>query len=344
MKHPINYVPFLLRQKSAIGTAVIAICIAFNALVAQTVDPDTRLQQLQQFDQFYGTTQSTDAKEGEELKAETSSETDIGEQRILLKKALNHIFTVNFDNSLIYQSNAFLTNGNERSDAYWAGVLSGQYQYNINERSGITATVRQQLFRYVDHSVLDFNHGSVGARAYWVAPEEFANILFWGQYQLNSLTFARANGAGYSFGDEFLRYHSFSLGAQKSFFLNNYNALTLGAMGQFNYTDKSIQARNRDPQKDSYTLFLAHNYQYSRSLSTAMGYYLTNNQYNYLRTATNKKRDDWNHSLVASVSWKFNDWSKIVGNVSYVWNDSNERFYDYENGNIGASLELRYRF
>src|SRR5690606_35293329 len=202
------------------------------------INSDTRLQQLQQFDRLFPIAapgQEASAQETE-IPAE-SGETDIGEQRILLAHEQPKHWRLFADNSLIYATNAFLTRDNTVSDAYYAATLGAQYHHNLSDNLGVTAVVKQQFFRYFEYSALDFNHTSFTARAHWVAPESLARVLFWGQWQWNSLTHARSNPSGVSFGDEFLRYHTFSLGAQKTFFLNDYNLLFLGATAQLGLTE-----------------------------------------------------------------------------------------------------------
>ncbi len=314
-------------------------------LSGQTINSDTRIQQLQQFDRFFDVrTPDKDSSANEALSLAESGETDMGEQRILLSKQEQKHWRLFADNSLIYVSNAFLTSNNAVSDTYYAATLGAQYHHSLSNDIAVTAVVKQQFFRYFEYSALDFNHTSFAARAHWLAPESLAHILFWGQWQWNSLTNARSNPSGVSFGDEFLRYHTFSLGAQKTFFLNDYNFLFLGATAQFGLTESSRGSRRHDPQKDSYSLFVGYNYQYSRSLSTQIGYYLNRGLYDHLRTAGNKHRRDWNHTVSASAIWKFNPWLSAGTNLSCVWNESNERFFHYENGNVGVNLEVNYRF
>jgi hypothetical protein len=326
-----------------------ALTILINAtaclLSGQAINSDTRLQQLQQFDRFFDiSAPNTDSSNKGLQVQDESGETDMGEQRILLSKEEPKHWRLFADNALIHVTNAFLTSGNAVSDTYYAGTVGAQYHRSLSNSFAVTAVARQQFFRYFEHSALDFNHTSFTTRAQWVAPKSLSNVLLWGQWQWNSLTNARSNPSGVSFGDEFLRYHTFSIGAQKTFFLDDYNLLFLGTTAQFGLTEKSRSSRQFDPQKDTYSLFVGYYYQYSRSLSTQVGYYLSRNVYDHLRTASGKHRRDWNHTVSAAAVWKFNPWLSAGTNLSYIWNESNERFFHYENGNVGLNLELNYRF
>lgn len=316
-------------------------------LGAQTISPDTRLQQLQQFDSFFGPQSTLDSQqrqqEAHELE-EWDDDGELGRQRILLRKPEQRPWKLFADTAVIYSSNAFLTHTSERGDAYAAGTVGASYNWIFEDSWNINLMARQQFFRYFEYSVLDFDHSALSARLNWVSPDYMGNIVFFGRWQWNRLTAARSNPSGISFGDEFLRYHTFTVGAQKLFFLNPYNYFFVGASSQFGLTERTRGSKQTDPQKDTYSLFAGYSYIYSRSLSTQIGYYLNRNVYDHIRTGNNKLRRDWNHSVSASAIWTFNDYLAAGAHLTYTWNESNERFFRYETANIGGNLELSYRF
>lgn len=315
-------------------------------LSAQVISPDTRLQQLQQFERFYEG-QDTDVQrpvDSLQQQEEWEDDGELGEQRILLAKPAPKPWRLFADSSFIYTSNAFLTQGHTLDDGYFAGTVGASYNWTFENSLNINLMARQQFFRYFSYSVLDFDHGSLAARVNWVAPDYLGNIVFFGRWQWNRLTAARSNPSGVSFGDEFLRYHTFTVGAQKLFFVDPYNYFFLGLSSQFGLTEDSRGSRASDPQKDSYSLFAGYSYIYSRSLTAQIGYYLNRNLYDHIRTGSGKLRRDWNHAVSASAIWTFNDYLSAGLNLTYTWNQSNESFFKYEVGNIGTSLEVSYRF
>lgn len=323
------------------------ILLGTPALVsAQAIPPDTRLQQLQQFERFYDGQEIDIPSSPDALQQEEAWEKDgeLGEQRILLAKPAPKPWRLFADSTVVYTSNAFLTQGHTLDDGYFAGTVGASYNWTFENSLNVNLMARQQLFRYFSYSVLDFDHGSLAARVNWVAPDSLGNVVFFGRWQWNRLTAARSNPSGISFGDEFLRYHTFTVGAQKLFFIDPYNYFFLGLSSQFGLTEDSRGSRATDPQKDSYSLFVGYSYIYSRSLTTQIGYYLNRNVYDHIRTGNGKLRRDWNHAVAASAIWTFNDYLSAGLNLTYTWNESNESFFQYEVGNIGTHLEVSWRF
>ncbi|MBE2180354.1 MAG: hypothetical protein IAE97_07770 [Chthoniobacterales bacterium] len=253
------------------------------------------------------------------------SDSDLGEQRVLVPDSRYKAFTIFANASEFYTSNAALSSSNPQGDWLTAVQLGASWLPRISGNLFGEATVMQQFFRYADLSGLSFNSLDVGGGLIYVL-RDLEDLSFFARYNWNMLTDADAS-------DSIFQQQTIRMGLQKPFVFSRAHSAVVSFQTDLNlggFPDYSL--RNRFALLGGYQANL------TRHIQANLFYQLA-----YLPFAEISRRD-WNQILSAALSYKFNEQFSINGSVSASFNESNDNFFTYSVLNTGAGISALFKF
>lgn len=242
---------------------------------------------------------------------------------IVLKRAPHYQpFRVFSDSQYLYNSNVLLTPSHPDEDAVFAQALGASFSPRLLQGLASTVFVRQQFIRYDTLSRFDFDAQTAGLSLQYPVRNWF--ILSSGfdadQY------YARRND------DEFLKDFNLSFGIRHGQYLHRLVFLYYGY--QFNWLPSSPS----DLSRLDNAVFAGANVALLEHLTLQLAYRLRGLAY------YQDARFDLDHSLNASLIYKFNDYISARVFVSYAKNASDKPGFDYHGLTAGAGLGLLLRF
>jgi len=269
---------------------------------------------------------------------------DVGRQNILRKQEPHDYFKIFANESTTVPDNAFLTNRNPQSDI----LYQTQVGASLNPKRPVLKNFQLQLqanwFRYRDFEVQDFNTYRLNLN--------YFKPFKWNNWQLAAfatvgyerLEFGTSLGRA-DRGDAFLKQNVLNFGIQRYFSISKWQFFYAGTSARFTASTevdggKETQA---DPERDSLTLFLGYNYQYSRKLALRASYRFRSSRYQFI-TVPDIHRRDKNHNLSASISYDFTEHLKLNTTYSYAENNSNTPVFEYDVNNIGLGADVSWKF
>ena len=205
------------------------------------------------------------------------------------------------DASVFYTNNAALTRRNTIDDAFVVANVGVSWTPVDRSSSRSAACRHSSIFRYDSTSVLDFQDLGLGAGLFW-NPDHFAGIGLFAHYAFTELLDRH--------GEEILRDHEFTIGAQRVFPLGRAHAFVTGA------TLMAGVAEPESAQRDQAGVFLAYRLQVTRSLGVEVLYRFAGHFYN------ETDRIDRNQILSATVRYRLQEWADINAFFSFADNRS----------------------
>ncbi len=253
------------------------------------------------------------------------SDSDLGEQRVLVPDSRYKAFTIFANASEFYTSNAALSSSSPQGDWLTAVQLGASWLPRISGNLFGEATVMQQFFRYADLSGLSFNSLDVGGGLIYVL-RDLEDLSFFARYNWNMLTDAEAS-------DSIFQQQTIRMGLQKPFVFSRAHSAVVSFQTDLNlggFPDYSL--RNRFALLGGYQANL------TRHIQANLFYQIA-----YLPFAEISRRD-WNQILSAALSYKFNEQFSINGSISASFNESNDNFFTYSVLNTGAGISALFKF
>lgn len=253
------------------------------------------------------------------------SDSDLGEQRLLVPDERYKAFTIFANASEFYTTNAQLSNTGGQSDWLTAIQLGAAWIPRISGNLFGEATAMQQFFRYAEDSSLSFNSLDLGGGLIYVL-RDFGDLSFFTRYNWNMLTDAAAN-------DVIFQQQTIRLGLQKPFVFSRAHSAVVSFQTDLNlagFPDYAL--RNRFALLGGYQANL------TRHIQANLFYQIA-----YLPFAQ-VSRQDLNQILSAGLAWNFNEQFSINASVSASFNDSNETFFTYSVLNTGAGISAVLKF
>ena len=246
-----------------------------------------------------------------------------GAQMILKDQERVRPFTLSGGSSIYYTSNVALTRRDTRDDVFAVVNAAGTWSRPLNPELGMQFGLQASMFRYNRESQLDFNNLGAGLGLSW-APQSWSGVGIFGRYDFTELIDRH--------GNEILRDHQFSLGAQKVFILGRAHAFSLGALGSVGISRPSAAERNQVGIVAGYHL------QLTRFLATDLLYRIAGQSYN------DSNRLDLNQVVSWNLRWRLAAWAEANAYFSYGDNRSNTLVFDYKVGSGGGGLGITTRF
>lgn len=253
------------------------------------------------------------------------SDSDLGEQRLLVPDERYKAFTIFANASEFYTSNAQLSNGGGQGDWLTAIQLGAAWIPRITGNLFGEATAMQQFFRYAEDGSLSFNSLDLGGGVIYVL-RDLEDLSFFARYNWNMLTDAGAN-------DVIFEQQTIRLGLQKPFVFSRAHSAVVAFQTDLNlagFPDYAL--RNRFALLGGYQANL------TRHVQANLFYQIA-----YLPFAETS-RQDLNQILSAGLAWNFNEQFSINASVSASFNESNDSFFTYSVLNTGGGVSAVFKF
>ena len=259
-------------------------------------------------------------EQAEEPAAEPSEE--LGPIIVLKRAPRYQPFRVYSDSQYVYNSNVLLAPSNRQEDEVYAQTLGASFSPRLIKGLASTIYVRHQFIRYLTLNNFDFDAQTAGVN--FQRPVRNWFILS-GGFEASRFILRETD-------KEFLKDFDVSFGIRRGQYLHERVFLYYGYQGDWMPTspsnlsrvDNALYAGVNLALMDKLTLQLAYRLR-------AMAYY-------------QDSRFDYDHSLNASLIFKFNDYANVRAFVNYANNDSDNAISDYEGLTAGCGLGLSLRF
>jgi len=252
-----------------------------------------------------------------------SEDSDLGEQRILRETPKPRPFRFTLDTMMYHSSNAAHLSAGELEDWYFGSRLALGWQKPLGKRFVFDLSASQDLFRYDELDLLDFESLEATASLLYALPWS-RDFFLVGQYQFGRLT--------QEFEDLALS-HSLRFGIQKAFAINRRSTINLAVIGDWDIdTDVDALKRHQYIGAATWTFKLI------PKVNLLLGYnYIF---YDYVEY----ERDDHLHNIGLSLVWSPSSWVEVYASYNHSFNRSNIDAFDYEDGTAGLGLGVRLRF
>lgn len=254
---------------------------------------------------------------------ESSSDDSFGAQVLLKDQQKVRAFTLNAGAAIYYTSNVALTRRATRDDLFFVVDASGNWTRALSPELEAFVGLQASTFRYTDSSALDFNSLGGGAGLSWT-PRRWPGVNLFARYDFTELLNRD--------GDEVLRDHQFTLGAQKVCALGRAHAFSFGLLGSLGISTPFAA------QRDQVGPFLGYQLRLTRALDTGVMYRLAYQIY------TSGNRQDLNQVFSWNLRYHFTDWAEAAAYFSFGGNRSNAGVFDYNVVASGGGLSFNTRF
>lgn len=254
---------------------------------------------------------------------------DYGEQEILVR--VDQWQPWSFGTSLGYefQTNAALSPETDVEDYLFRESASGRGTFSLTDTLYFDIGLQQQLYRYDELDILDFDRIDTDAGILWVLPQSLPSILS-GSVLTVKGDWYRMSEAG-DFGEELFANAGASAGLLKSITLGRNHSLLISTTA-----DVSLYATDDAPQRHEYAALIA--WQATWSPHWESSFFVRTALYDY------DSHDDWNTTVAASIDYVAAPWCRLGMSSNFIFNASDVDAFDYENVGIGANLRLSVRF
>lgn len=256
---------------------------------------------------------------------ESPGDSDLGTQLILKNAQKDKWFRAYADLSGFWTNNAANTPIFEVEDWFWNGRIGFGYQPRITNRLYADFDFQQQIIRYDQFDLLDYESMDLSASLLYVEPR-LSNALFFAQFNYLRIT-------GDDFGEELLNSFSVKAGVQKVFLINRLNSVQISILGDWDVSTDLDQLF-----RDQYIGELTYRFKIMRDLVFAATYRYTYFDYREV------DRQDQLQIIGASLTYSPKKWIDIYATANLSLNDSNIEFFEYEAGSVGGGFGLKLRF
>ena len=255
--------------------------------------------------------------------SDTSGDDSFGAQVLLKDQERVRPFTLSAGATGYGTSNVALTRRHAQSDAFVIADASASWNRGLSPELQMILGLQASTFRYDEFSGLDFDSFGGGTGLSWT-PRRWSGVNIFGRYDFTELLNRD--------GDEILRDHQFTFGAQKVFALGRSHAVTTGLLGAVGISTPFAA------QRDGVGPFVGYQLRLARALETGVFYRLSY----YLYTSGN--RQDLNQAFSWNLRYHFNDWAEADAYFSFGANRSNASAFDYEVVSGGGGVGFTVRF
>jgi len=232
---------------------------------------------------------------------------------------------------LSYATNPALLSDNEIDDFYFRGGVYVNYTPHLTGNWFGDFGLSQSFYDYDDLDVLDFAQTYATAGVLYSfpldAPAAIRNTVASLRYRYEMLTEIDR------LSNDFFSEHSVQFALQRTFRVSRGHRAIAGLSGAWSL-DSTLDIAARD----EYALYFGYRVEWTPEFSTSAS----------VRTAIYDYRDfsrtDWNNILGVSAEYKLTDWASLGAGVSWMFNESDESVFDYNNGDMGVIVSLNITF
>jgi len=261
---------------------------------------------------------------GEEFAPWSPGSTDIGEQRILKREQAYEPFSFSAAVAGYLTDNVALVSAGEEDDAFLVTTLAAGWRPKLTRRLYGEVSVTQQIYRYDEYGVLDFETLEPAAGLTYLS-DWLGGMSFAARY-----TYTRFTAGD---GDAFNETHALALAAQKPFVYSRGLWFYVGAGAKFGLeTDPEIARRHE------YGIQAGMNASLARWLELQV--YARSSIFDYPEYG----RADFNQIIGANLNLKACEELTASLFASASFNRSDEGTFDYDVFNPGVGIALNLRF
>jgi hypothetical protein len=250
---------------------------------------------------------------------------DIGQQLILKDSARERWLSAQLDTFAYWTDNpANLSQGGE-DDVFWGTQISLGVQPRLRNRLYADAAISQQIYRYDEFDVLDYEFFEASLGLIHLEPRLWNAILF-AQGRYGHMT-------NDDFGQDVLNSFSLRAGIQKTVLFDRRNSLQLSLMGDWDL-DTDVDQLDRS----EYIADVSYRYKIMRDLIFSASCRFT--WFDYQKV----DRSDALNLMGANLTWSPRKWLDVYVACTFSINESNVNVFDYEAANVGGGAGVRIRF
>jgi Putative beta-barrel porin 2 len=260
-----------------------------------------------------------------ETAVQSPGDQDLGMQLLLKRQERARLFWVMANAGIFATDNAARLPTNEQDDVYFSALLGAGFQPSLGNNWFLDIGITQEIYRYDEFSLLDFESTDATAGVIKLLPE-FHNLMLGARYGYRRLT----DG---DFGDETYSRHAVALTAQKVFLIDRKNSWYLATTVDFDVqTDPEILERFE------YSAQAGYDFKLTRQVKLSAFYRFG------FRDYQNADIDEANHILGLAATWNITEFARLEASATWTDNDSENDGLDYTAGTGGLAANLRVNF
>lgn len=255
---------------------------------------------------------------------------EYGVQKILYKRSNWDPWSFRFDFGGSYTSNVALVDKGEVDDFYLQSGVTLGYVPQIKGGLFARAVLSDQIYRYADADVFDFDLLRAQAGLLYAFPRAgtacdplLGNLILYADYNFYRIS------EPWDWGDDNFDNQSISIGGDKTWRFSRGHSIVAGLSA-----DWSVDASRPEPQRDEYTAYVAYKVKWTSNVESTLAYRAA--YYDY----SEADRGDFNQIVSLGVEYKLTDWLRFNTSVSGTFNNSDRSLYDYNAFNAGVFASL----
>lgn len=256
---------------------------------------------------------------------ESPGDEDIGQQLILKDSERERWLVAQMSTAVFWADNPANLSSGAEDDVFSATQLSLGAQPRLAERLFLDAYLSQQIFRYDQYSVLDYEYLQASLGLIYLEPRLWDSILF-AQGQFGRTT-------ADNFDQDVLNSFSILAGIQKTVLFDRRNSLYVNLMG-----DWDLDTNVDELDHSEYIADLSYRFKIMRDLVASVSYRFTWFDYH------NVDRSDALNIMGVFLNWSPEKWINFYVGYTFNINESNIDVFDYHASNLGGAVGIQIRF
>lgn len=309
--------------------AICALASTLSSGMAQTVDPTRLGEGVRPLPVPRLIVEDSPASEGLEdennFAPESPGDDDIGQQLILKDSERERWLVAQMSTAVFWADNPANLSSGAEDDVFSATQLSLGAQPRLADRLYLDTYISQQIFRYDEFSVLDYEYLQASLGLIYLEPRLWDSILF-AQGQFGRTT-------ADNFGDDVLNSFAILAGIQKTVLFDRRNSLYMNLMG-----DWDVDSNVSDLEHSEYIADFSYRFKIMRDLVASAAYRFTWFDYH------NVDRSDALSIMGVFLNWSPEKWINVYAGYTFNINDSNIDVFDYHASNLGGAVGVQIRF
>jgi hypothetical protein len=309
--------------------AAVAFACTLVPGVAQTVDPSRFGEGIRPFSLPNPFARDGSADQGlqdeNDFAPESPGDDDIGQQLILKDSERERWLSAQLDTFTFWSDNPANLSTGEEDDVFWGSQLNVGAQPRLGERLYGDAFISQQMYRYDDNGLLDYEYLQASLGLIYLEPRLWNSMLF-AQFQYGRTT-------NDDFSHEILNSLSFIAGIQKSVLIDRRNSFYMNLMGDWDLDTDVDQFAHSE-----YIADLSYRFKIMRDLVLSASYRFTWFDYQDV------DRSDALNTMGVYLTWMPKKWLNVYVGSSFNINESDVDAFDYETTNIGGGVGIHFSF
>ncbi|MES2440139.1 MAG: hypothetical protein V4584_13805 [Verrucomicrobiota bacterium] len=318
-----------MRYRHPLALTFLSLAATLSPVSAQAVDPTRLAEGVRPLAVPHVPAEDDAGNQGlqddNDFAPESPGDDDIGQQLILKDSERERWLTAQADVFSFWADNPANLSKGEESDVFFGSQVSLGAQPRLSDRLYLDAFISQQLYRYDQNDVLDYEYLQASLGLIYLEPRLWDSALFM-QGQFGRTT-------SDDFGDDVLNSFSLLAGIQKTVLFDRRNSLYVNLMG-----DWDVATDVDDLEHAEYIMDLSYRFKIMRDLVLSASYRLTCFDY------YNEDRSDVLNIMGVYLTYSPRKWMNIYVGGTFNINDSNVDVFDYQATNLGGGLGLQIRF